>query len=998
MGEVYEATDTGLGTRVALKTVRLDQAANERTLQRFRREILLARKIGHPNVCRVFELHLGGPGEPPVFLTMELLEGETLAERLRRKGRLPESEANKIVLNILSALLAAHGEGVVHRDLKASNVMIVPVPGAGERAVVTDFGIAHALGSFSDVTATLDPIIGTPAYMAPEQVTGGAVTPATDLYALGVMMFEMTSGRLPFSGDTPLALASSRLQSSPPSLRRTIPGVSRAWSDATAWCLEREPGRRPKSADAVVAVLEGARQHWHGAAWRTGAVFAVCALLLGFGIVGVRRWRRPLAPPVRPVAAVLEAANLTGDGRNDWLSTAIPELLTSDLEPIVGVRLVPARTVAERQFSLGAATAPNFAGADEPRRLAESVGGTFLVVPSIRRGEGEGLLLELRVRRPGAEPALATMSRTMSAHDPDPAIHKLADELRRAMRWQAGAPGARSPLIAAHPLPENTEARRAAVEGIRAWIHYDFVEARFQLLRALQVEPGFLAGIPPLVESEFDGRLPRSRDQAERALELLSSSPDVPERRAVEIAALSALDRPDEAAERVKELLDRQPDDFELMLLQANVAPEPVAFPQLQAMRALPSPLGKDPRIDLSESENRGGKLEIAEALRAIDRGVEEARRRGDRMVIAQFLSLRAMMMLRLARLDEMTSTYLEAEREALAAGSSGYARQNRKARAGWLQASGRSRAAASLYRQLLGELPALGEGWRAKQWEILLGLASVEDDMGHMAMVKELIPRLKASNPPPSTVAGTIRMMEISEGLRSTSAAERERLLRQELRACDQLVGCRLRMATALSWELLDQRRGAEAESTLAELGEGARRGAARLYAHVMAENGKAAQAYAVLQPLMRADTQLLGEIGAFYPWQQTEALATCLLGMGEYDQAAALVHRLASFHRTTEILWIRSAGLVLEADLAVGRGFVPPELPGLLQQQLAMEGMESLPGGRTELRMQLGRVLTRVGRQREGERELSVALRESTARGNLRVARLARLALQRP
>ena len=128
-----------------MKTVRLEPGSTEARLQRFRREILLARRISHPNVSRVFELHLENPGEPPLFLSMELLEGETLAERLRRDGPLPEPVARELVTQIASGLAAAHREGVLHRDLKPSNVMLVPVHGGSERAVVTDFGIARAM-------------------------------------------------------------------------------------------------------------------------------------------------------------------------------------------------------------------------------------------------------------------------------------------------------------------------------------------------------------------------------------------------------------------------------------------------------------------------------------------------------------------------------------------------------------------------------------------------------------------------------------------------------------------------------------------------------------------------------------------------------------------------------------------------------------------------------------------------------------------------------------
>src|SRR5262249_12016081 len=147
--------------------------------------------------------------------------------------------------------------------------------------------------------------------------------------------------------------------------------------------------------------------------------------------------------------------------------------------------------------------------------------------------------------------------------------------------------------------------------------------------------------------------------------------------------------------------------------------PEAIAYAELEAMRALPNPLGKDPRIELSEAENRLGQMDIAAGLRAIDRGLVEARLRHDRMLTARLLSIRALAMLRLARLDEMVQTYLEAEREALAVGSAGFARQNRQLRANWLALAGRSTAAASLYRQLLGELPALGPSWRGKEWEM---------------------------------------------------------------------------------------------------------------------------------------------------------------------------------------------------------------------------------------------------------------------------------------
>jgi eukaryotic-like serine/threonine-protein kinase len=199
MGELYQAEDLELHEVVALKTIRPEIAADDRVNQRFRREVQLARKITHPNICRIFDLFqhepAAGDGEvstPIVFVTMELLEGETLAELLKREGRLTVEQALPVASQMAGALAAAHAAGIVHRDFKSNNVMILKAerPGGPPRVVVTDFGIAYKL---SDTThgagaslSVAGEIMGTPDYMAPEQIQGGAITPATDIYALGM--------------------------------------------------------------------------------------------------------------------------------------------------------------------------------------------------------------------------------------------------------------------------------------------------------------------------------------------------------------------------------------------------------------------------------------------------------------------------------------------------------------------------------------------------------------------------------------------------------------------------------------------------------------------------------------------------------------------------------------------------------------------------------------------------------------------------------------------
>ena len=193
MGEVYEAEDLELRTRVALKTLRRELASDDGALERFRREILLSRRVTHPNVCRVFEV-FRQPVEngSAVFLTMEMLPGETLSQLVRARGHLTIAEAAPIVRQLCDALSAAHAVEVVHRDFKTANVMIVP--GEPERVVVTDFGLARALDLPPGDDSRQGRRVGTSAYMAPEQVSGGPISIRTDVYALGIVLFEMVTG------------------------------------------------------------------------------------------------------------------------------------------------------------------------------------------------------------------------------------------------------------------------------------------------------------------------------------------------------------------------------------------------------------------------------------------------------------------------------------------------------------------------------------------------------------------------------------------------------------------------------------------------------------------------------------------------------------------------------------------------------------------------------------------------------------------------------------
>ena len=260
MGEVYEAADLVLHERLALKTVLAEIAEDGGTIERFKREIHLARQISHPNVCRIFDVGHHRTGETEiVFFTMELLAGETLAERLDRAGPMRPAEALPIVRQMAAALEAAHEKGIIHRDFKSSNVVLIGAPDS-PRAVVTDFGLARGdttTDSFAASVSEIRHIVGTPAYMAPEQVEGGTIGPATDIYGLGVVMFEMVTGELPFRASTPLAMLAKRLKEPPSSPRIHVPELDPLWEGAILRCLERDPADRFASASDVARALGG---------------------------------------------------------------------------------------------------------------------------------------------------------------------------------------------------------------------------------------------------------------------------------------------------------------------------------------------------------------------------------------------------------------------------------------------------------------------------------------------------------------------------------------------------------------------------------------------------------------------------------------------------------------------------------------------------------------------------------------------------------------------
>lgn len=258
MGNVYKARDRETGETVALKLIKAEIASDQGMMERFKNELLFARKITHKNVCRVYDFNrIGGIA----YTSMEYVEGESLRSVLNRFGGLPLRKGIDLALQICSGLKEAHAQGIVHRDLKPENVMI---DGQGNLKIM-DFGIARSMEAATHLTGAM---VGTPAYMAPEQVAGKPVDYRTDIYSLGLMLYEMFTGSQTFHADTPVAVALKQMREEPVAPHEIDPAIPVFIERAILKCLQKDPGRRYQS----VAELETALRSPTGTGFPAGAL------------------------------------------------------------------------------------------------------------------------------------------------------------------------------------------------------------------------------------------------------------------------------------------------------------------------------------------------------------------------------------------------------------------------------------------------------------------------------------------------------------------------------------------------------------------------------------------------------------------------------------------------------------------------------------------------------------------------------------------------------
>ena len=561
MGSVWLAEDTRLHRQVALKTLRPADDDDAPARARLMREARAAAALNHPHIATVHDV-LENEGQ--VVIVFEYVEGETLAARLAR-DLLPPPEAVEIGCQIATALVVAHAHGIVHRDLKPANVIVA----AGGQVKVLDFGIARMLATGTTQTsgghtASALGFLGTPAYAAPEQMVSSAVDERADLYALGVMLFEMISGRRPFRGSDPVALASSKLGHDAPSLTSAGAVVPRELDQLVAALLARDREKRPASAADVLGQLRAI----YGTAGigplaapapspRMAAMVAAVALLAavaGFGAWEINRMASGSAPAnaTPPVVAVLPLANISGDSSRDFLSAGISESL------IAGLASSPALTVLSRAAVVEARNrVPQLAA------LAKELGATYLVEGGVQESGGR-LRVSLSLIRPDRSVAWADSldGRFEEIFDLQ---NRLASALATALAVRL-SPGERERMTAPPTLRPDALAAywrgRALLE--RRDVKGNLDRAITSLIEAVTLDPKFAIAYAAMGEAYWekyvDTRDARWTAKAlDAGMTALRTDPNQPEVRYTMAVTLSGSGRHQEAVEELTRALALRP-------------------------------------------------------------------------------------------------------------------------------------------------------------------------------------------------------------------------------------------------------------------------------------------------------------------------------------------------------------------------------------------------------------------------------------------------------
>ena len=585
MGAVYRVHDEELDRDVALKLIRSDIGENPEALERFKREIQLSSKVTHKNVLRVYDL---GASSGIKYLTMQFVEGEDLSTVLKRVGRLPTPRLTHIFRQILEGLKAAHDQGVIHRDLKPQNIMLDP----SDNVFVTDFGLAKSLEQ-SGMTQT-GAIVGTPYYMSPEQVKGAPIDHRSDIYSLGVILYEMSTGRLPFTGSSPYEVMAQRLHSVPESAGKINPDLPAYLSKILERCMTVDTAARYQTVEEILRDLDAggfrttmrfevSRRPW----LRPALAVVVAALLVASAAIAFRA-RRTGAPAQQKAAAanqpvslaILPFRNASGDSSLDWLGPSLAEMLRTDVGRSASLRTVPSDRLHQILRDLRISADSTFDPATL-RKLAKFTNADTVIWGQYLKF-GNEIRIDATLEDVKRQRSVALKAQAPSQSGLQAAIDQLAQSIRDGLSLSSDAV-AELRATAFKPSTKSLEALRTYNEGLQAARQGKNSEALKKFQESIQADPEFALAHAKLGQTYAALGYDTEAEQSSRHAVELSERLPAPEKYLINASHARIVNDTDKAITAYETLAKASPDDSEVNFELAALYEASGAFDQARA-------------------------------------------------------------------------------------------------------------------------------------------------------------------------------------------------------------------------------------------------------------------------------------------------------------------------------------------------------------------------------------------------------------------------------
>ncbi|MDH4270515.1 MAG: protein kinase [Candidatus Aminicenantes bacterium] len=569
MGKVFRAHDTKVGEEIAIKLIKPEIAADRATIERFKNELKIARKVVHKSVGRVYDLN---EDRGTFYITMEYVRGDDLKAFIRSSGQMAVGTSLRVARQVAEGLAEAHELGIVHRDLKPSNIMI----DRQGNARIMDFGIARLAGAKGITGGNV--MIGTPEYMSPEQVEGKEAGAASDIYSLGIVLFEMLTGRLPFEGETPLSIAVKQKSEAPPDPRTLNPEIPEGLNRVIRKCLEKSKEKRYRTAAEFLADLAGVEKSLpttpHPLPVRKPLtskeitvrlpskkvwipVAAVLVALLAFAV-----WQFiPEGEGAKRTIAVIGFKNQTGEADLDYLREAIPHLLITSLGESKRLKVTSWERMKDLLRNTGRDAAAIFdeeAGFDACRRegIEAIILGSFVKA-------GETFATDVQVLDASSKHILKSAS--AKGDGVDSILKSQIDEISRTIRRGIALPPLKIETPARKIIDLTTSSMEAYNYYLQAQEAYDnffYAESRKYAEQAVAVDPAF--AIAYFVLSQAAGQLydyPARNDALEKA-KTFSANATEKERLVIEARYANIIER--DRLKRIRlleELVEKYPED-----------------------------------------------------------------------------------------------------------------------------------------------------------------------------------------------------------------------------------------------------------------------------------------------------------------------------------------------------------------------------------------------------------------------------------------------------